>query len=57
MKTITVTIDVEVPDAATDEDIADFVDVEFAQCGGMKLDNPCRDSFEIIEHSWGLNND
>lgn len=49
---ITVTLEVEIPASATQEDISDFVDVEFAQCGGMKLDNSCRDSFEIISHSW-----
>ncbi|POD92308.1 hypothetical protein BVY06_19505 [Pectobacterium odoriferum] len=52
IKTIIVTIEVEIPYSAAPEDISNFVDVEFAQCGGMKLDNSCRDSFEIISHSW-----
>ncbi len=33
MKTITVTVEIDVPDNATDNDIADFVDVEY---GGVR---------------------
>lgn len=53
MRTIIVTVELEVPDRATDKDISDFVDVEYGHCNGMKLDNPCRgDNAEIIEAKW-----
>jgi len=53
MQTIKVTIEIEVPDHATEKDISDFVDVEYGQVGGMKLDNPCRgDTTEVIEAKW-----
>lgn len=32
MKTITVTVEIDVPDNAMDNDIADFVDVEYGEC-------------------------
>lgn len=51
MKTITVMVEIDVPDNATYQDITDFVDVEYGQCGSMKSDNPCRDN-EIICHVW-----
>ncbi len=54
-KTIIITIDIDVPDHATDSDISDWVDVEYGQCGGQKLDNPCRgDATEVINHSWNF---
>ena len=31
-KSIIVTIEIDVPDEATDRDITDFVDVEYGQC-------------------------
>lgn len=53
MKNIIVTVELEVQDNATDKDITDFVDVEFGQCGGMRLDNPYRgDAYEIIHAEW-----
>lgn len=53
MKTIIVTVELEVPDAATDKDITDFLDVEYGHVNGMKLDNPCRgDASEIIHAEW-----
>lgn len=53
MKTIIVTVEIDVPDNATDKDITDFVDVEYGQVNGMKLDNPCRgDACEIIHAQW-----
>lgn len=53
MKTITVTVEIDVPDNATDNDIADFVDVEYGECGKMALDNPCRtDGTEILDARW-----
>lgn len=53
MKTIIITVEIDVPDSATDQDITDFVDVEYGQCSGMKLDNPCRgDAVEVIEAKW-----
>ena len=52
-KIIIVTVEIEVPDQATDKDISDWVDVEYGQCGSQKLDNPCRgDVTEVINHSW-----
>ncbi|WP_067486721.1 MULTISPECIES: hypothetical protein [Dickeya] len=51
-KTIIVTLELDIPASAAEEDISGFVDVEFAQCNSMKLDNPCRDNFEIVGHSW-----
>ena len=55
MKEIKVTLIIEVPNEATDQDITDFVDVEYAGCNGMKLDNPVRlhnhkEGVEVIEH-------
>lgn len=53
MKTIIVTVEVDVPDNATDKDIIITVDVEFGQCGGMKMDNVCRgNSTEVIHAAW-----
>lgn len=53
MKTVIVTVEIEVPDEATQADIGDFVDVEYGQCGGMKLANPCRgDVVEVLSYSW-----
>ncbi|ENT6519587.1 hypothetical protein ACFD8Z_001756 [Escherichia coli] len=45
--------EIDVPDNATDNDIADFVDVEYGECGKMALDNPCRtDGTEILDARW-----
>lgn len=52
MKVIIITIEVEVPDIATEKDITDFVDVEYGECNGMKLNNPCINKYEVIHHSW-----
>jgi len=53
VKTIRVTVEIEVPDHATVKDITDYVDVEYGQVNGMKLDNPCRgDAVEVIEAKW-----
>lgn len=53
MKTVVITLEIDVPDHATDKDIHDWVDVEFGQCNGMKLDNPCRgDATEVVSHTW-----
>lgn len=53
MKTIIVTVEIGVPDEAGDKDITDFVDVEYGQCNGMKLDNPCRgNATEVISAEW-----
>ncbi|EJZ5971014.1 hypothetical protein OIH43_004994 [Salmonella enterica] len=53
MKTIIVTVEIEVPDDATQADITDFVDVEYGLCGGIKPTNPCRgDAVEVLSHSW-----
>jgi hypothetical protein len=52
-KTIIVTVEIDVPDDATDSDISDFVNVEYGQCGGMKMDNTCRgDAVEVVDATW-----
>lgn len=53
-KYIEVTLVVEIPDNVTADDIQDWVDVELAECGGMKLDNPIIDNYEVVEHYWSL---
>lgn len=53
MQTIIVTVEIEVPDEATGKDISGFVDVEYGQCGSMKMNNPCRgDAVDVIEAKW-----
>lgn len=54
MKTVIVTLEVDVPDEATADDISDFIDVEYAQCGSRRTDNPCIDVSEVVFHSWRL---
>lgn len=54
MKTVIVTLEVAVPDEVTDEDISDYVDVEFGQCGSRKTDNPCIGVSEVVFHSWRM---
>ena len=51
-QTITVTIEIEVPDIATEKDISDWVDVEYGECNSMSLDNPCQYNSEIISAIW-----
>lgn len=51
MKIVTVTVEIEVPDNATNQDIREYVDVEYGQCNGMKADNPCKDC-EVIYHNF-----
>lgn len=54
-KTIKVLVTIDVPIGATDKDISDFVDVEYGQRNGMKLDNPCRgDAVEVISAEWEI---
>jgi len=52
MKYITVIVEVEVPDNATDEDITQWVDVEFGECNSMASDNPIIDNYEIFSARW-----
>lgn len=57
MKEIKVTLIIEVPVEATDQDITDFVDVTYAGCNGMRLDNPVRlhdhkEGVDVIDHEW-----
>lgn len=52
MQLIKVTLEIEIPDEATHKDISDFVDVQYGECNGMKHDNPCVNSYEIVHHSW-----
>ncbi|GKV88166.1 hypothetical protein [Pectobacterium carotovorum] len=50
-KTIVISVELEVPAGATQEDIQDFIDVEYGECNGMKPDNPCK-RYEILEYNW-----
>ncbi|WP_199781600.1 hypothetical protein [Cronobacter sakazakii] len=52
MKTIRVTIEVDVPDAATEKDINDWVDVQYGEFNGMNSDNPCIDNYEVQDVEW-----
>lgn len=53
MKTIIITVEMDVPDHATDADISDFVDVEYGHVNSMKNDNPCLDDeIKIHEAAW-----
>ncbi|EKQ1969790.1 hypothetical protein P6115_003011 [Salmonella enterica] len=55
MKTIIVTVEIEVPDETTQADITDFVDVEYGLCGGIKPTNPCcGDAVEVLSHNWAF---
>jgi len=46
------TLDVEVPDEATEKDIQDYLDVAFCGWNSMKTDNPCKDETEVIDMHW-----
>lgn len=52
MKTITITVTVDVPDEATDQDIQDFVDVEYGECNSMSMSNPCQKSADVVDATW-----
>lgn len=52
MKYITVIVEVEVPDSASDEEISQWVDVEFGECNSMASDNPIIDNYEIFSARW-----
>ncbi|MDC9624098.1 hypothetical protein PSI22_21340, partial [Xenorhabdus sp. XENO-7] len=52
MKIIRVTLDIEVPDDATDKDIHDFVDVAYGECNSMKKDNPVVKNYDVTDHEW-----
>lgn len=54
-KTITVIMEIDVPISATDEDIKQWVDVEYGECNSMKPDNPCIDNYEVIHAGWKHN--
>lgn len=51
-KFIEVTLVIEIPDFVEDEDIKDYLDVEFAHVNGMRFDNPLIDNCEVVEHYW-----
>jgi hypothetical protein len=53
-KYIEVTLVVEIPDVAEEKDIKDFVDVHFAECNSMQMNNPIQDNYEIVEHYWEI---
>ncbi|ELY3739013.1 hypothetical protein ROM48_06245 [Cronobacter malonaticus] len=52
MKTIIVKVEVEVPGAATDKDISDWVDVQYGEWNSMKSNNPCIDNYEVQDVKW-----
>ena len=52
MKTVLITLEMEVPDEATDQDITDYIDVEFCWINSMKIDNPCKDKAEVTAMLW-----
>lgn len=51
-KQIKVTLEIEVPDDATDQDIKDWVDVELCSWNSMKASNPCIDGAEVFDCRW-----
>lgn len=51
-KYIEVTLVIEIPDSVDDQDVTDYVDVEYAHCNGMAPDNPLIDKCEVVEHYW-----
>lgn len=57
MKTIIVKVEVEVPDAATDKDITDWVDVQYGEWNSMKSNNPCIDNYEVQHVKWEATHD
>ncbi|EIW3687261.1 hypothetical protein MC145_000746 [Salmonella enterica] len=52
MTTIKVTIEIDVPDNATKEDISEWVDVQYGECNSMRPDNPCIDGYEVYSAEW-----
>lgn len=56
MKTIVVTLEIDVPEHATDEDITDWVDVEYGECYEMKWDNPCVYDYYVVNRGWRHDN-
>lgn len=52
MKTIKVTIEIDVPESATAEDITQWVDVQYGECNDMKSDNPCAKSYDVVHAGW-----
>lgn len=56
MKTIVVTLEIDVPEHATDEDITDWVDVEYGECYEMNLDNPCVHDYYVVNRGWRHDN-
>ncbi len=52
MQTIKITIEVDVPDNATEEDISAWVDVQYGEWNSMKSDNPCINDYEIQDVTW-----
>lgn len=52
MQTIIVTMEVNVPDNATKQDITDWVDVNFGERNSMKRDNPCINDYEVEHVEW-----
>lgn len=55
-KTIKVTLEINVPDSATDKDIQDWVHVELEGVNSMKNDNPCIEGAEVIDSQWEYDN-
>lgn len=51
-KNIKVTLDIEVPDNATEQDITEWVDVTLCGWNSMKQENPCLRDSEVIDGDW-----
>ncbi|WP_445769022.1 hypothetical protein [Rheinheimera sp.] len=58
LKTIKISVLVQVPANATDEQVSDFVDAKFGECTGsctqLTPDNPCLSEYEIEQADWSL---
>lgn len=52
MAVVKVTVEIEVPDSATEQDITDYVDVEYGECNSMHPHNPCIRGSEVLSASW-----
>lgn len=49
MKTVEVTLIIEVPNDATEHDVKSWVDVELCGWNSMREDNPCIEGAEVID--------
>lgn len=52
LRQIKVTLIIELPSNIKANDIKQWVDVNYGECSSMKSDNPCKETYEVIEHDW-----